>query len=170
MHTHGDAIINFMMEKYFQKHLYEYYSQFPLHFVDFSANPSNQRYFCKESFLYVYYILDVFCFLRFISFRKYCKYFIYQLHLKVLRLHLGCKKKAVVFRWTNSNLDEATLNILLVSNFSNYMWAATTTIPVTVLVPINYFSDCFESKVKSQISQKSKVSIILIIWLTESFL
>ena len=36
------------------------------------------------------------------------------------RLRLSCKRKLVVLKWTNSNLDGAVLNNVLLSNFSDY--------------------------------------------------
>ena len=59
MRTHWNAINDLMMGKYFHKRLYESYRQRPVRFVDFLANPSDQKYLFKESSLYVYYLLVV---------------------------------------------------------------------------------------------------------------
>ena len=59
MRTHWNAINDLMMGKYFHKRLYESYRQRPVPFVDFLANPSDQKYLFKESSLYVYYLLVV---------------------------------------------------------------------------------------------------------------
>ena len=42
MHTHWDAINDFMMGRYFRKRLDEYYPQCLARFVEFLANPSDQ--------------------------------------------------------------------------------------------------------------------------------
>ena len=82
------------------------------------------------------------CFLKFTFFYKYCKYVIYQLYLIVLQLPLGCKKKLVVFRWTNSNLDGAVclrifdVKFKLSSIDSNH---------TTVVPGLTANSDCFSN-------------------------
>ena len=118
MRTHWDAINDFMMGKYFHKRLYEYYPQRPICFVDFLANPSDQTYFFKESSLYVYYLLLVISlfFKSLYFYTSTANVLFYQLNLMVLQLRLDFKKKVVVFRWTNSNLDGAVLK---------YFWCQT---------------------------------------------
>ena len=97
--THWDVINDFMLGKYFHKRLYGYYAQRPVCSVDFLVNLSDQKYFFKESSLYVYYLRVISLFLKFIFFHKCCKcYFTSCSCLMVLRLRLGCKKKLVVFR------------------------------------------------------------------------
>ena len=44
---------------FFNKRLYEYYSQRLVRFVDFLAKSSDQMYFFNEPSLYVYYLLLV---------------------------------------------------------------------------------------------------------------
>ena len=75
MRTHWNAINDLMMGKYFHKRLYESYRQRPVRFVDFLANPSDQKYLFKESSLIIFLSLFL-CFLKFIFFHKYCKYVI----------------------------------------------------------------------------------------------
>ena len=103
-----------MTGKYFHRGLYEYYPQRPVRFVDFLANPSDQTYFFKESSFYVYYFLLV------IS--LFVKVNIFPQVLQMWYLtscilwyfnfaSLYFKKKLVVFRWANSDLDGAVLKI-----------------------------------------------------------
>ena len=54
--------------------------------------------------MFIIFCLLCLYFLKFTFFCRYCKYFILP---DVSYLCLGCKKKLVVFRWTNSNLDRA---------------------------------------------------------------
>ena len=91
-HWHWNAINDFMMGEYFHKRLYESYPQRPVRFVDFLANPSDETYFFKETYLYVYYVLLV------ISFFLKVYIFPQVLQICILRLRLGCKKKLVVFK------------------------------------------------------------------------
>ena len=56
MRTHRDAINDLMIDKCLHKRLYEHCPQRPVRFVDFLANPSDQKYFFKESSLHVYYL------------------------------------------------------------------------------------------------------------------
>ena len=72
-------------------------------------NPSDQTYFFKESSLYVFYLLIISLFLKFIFFYKYWKYVILPVVSLILWPRLGCKKKLAVFKWTNSNLDGVVL-------------------------------------------------------------
>ena len=109
MRTQWDEINDFMIGKYFPKRLYECYFQRPVRFVDFLGNPSDQIYFSKESSLYVYYLLIVISrfFKVYIFSTSTANKLFYELHLMVLRLRLGHKKKLVASSWTNSNLDGA---------------------------------------------------------------
>ena len=61
-----------------------------------------------QSYFTTYILL---CFLKFIFSTSTANMLFYQLRLMVLRLRLGCKKKLVVLRWPNSNLDGAVLKI-----------------------------------------------------------
>ena len=69
----------------------------------------------------------------------------YELYLMIFRLRLGCKKKLVVFRWANSNLDGAVLK-----TFWCQIWAITFMTPTTTPVPditVNSIcvSNCFSN-------------------------
>ena len=87
----------------------------------FQQTPPTKRIFSRSPpFLYVYYLLLVISVLFYYIYSSlFFKVFststanmlFYQLRLMVLRLRLGCKKKLVVLRWANSNLDEAMLKI-----------------------------------------------------------
>ena len=44
---------------FLNKHLYKYYPQLPVRFVNFLANPSEQMYFFNGPPLYVHYLLLV---------------------------------------------------------------------------------------------------------------
>ena len=66
MYTHWNATNDFIMDEnfcilfiFFNKRLYEYYSQRLVRFVDFLAKSSDQMYFFNEPSLYVYYLLLV---------------------------------------------------------------------------------------------------------------
>ena len=68
---------------------------------------------------------------------------LYQLCVTVLQLCLGCKKKLVVFRWTNSNLDGAVLKNVSCQIYAIMYMAATTASVPDKTANSNCFSNCF---------------------------
>ena len=79
MRTHWDVINDFMLGKYFHKRLYGYYAQRPVCPVDFLVNLSDQKYFFKESSLYVYYLLVISLFFKVSIFSQVLQMLFYQL-------------------------------------------------------------------------------------------
>ena len=142
-----------MIGNYFHKHSYEYYPKHPVRVVEYLANASDQTYFLKESSLYAYYLLFVISlFFKVYFCTSIANMLFYQLYLMVLRLRLGCKKRLVVFRWTNGDLDGAVLkNVWCQISATIYRlqllilcltYLLTVTVSVTVLHEKEFYSTC----------------------------
>ena len=150
------------MGKYFHKRLYEYYPKRPVRFVDFLANPSvlfqGVLSLCLQSsscYFFVFWSLYFSKSTANILFNQFC--------LMVLRFRLGCKKKLVVFRWENSNLDGVVLNIFSAKFQLLYMAATTTSVP-----DITVNSNCFSNSSSNCFNNRFAVLLNLYLWILYS--
>ena len=127
----------------------------------FQQTPSNKRTYVSPFMFIIFYFLFL-CVLKIAFSSKYCKYVIlpgvsygtwnsssgtfFAKNMTILltrsgdkkRLRLGCEKKLVALKWTNSNLDGPIYNLFWFHISATIIQAAT-----TVPEPDIGFSSCF---------------------------